>query len=97
MPDEELKIRETILLAGEHLVSHGRPGRWEVFDAEVFLEQIAFLPESDRMGRALILVGLFGWLAIVGGVQRGVAVDVVCALEKHAPDSPILSERDAAS
>jgi len=95
--DEIERVRAVVLLAGQHLADLGCAGHWPAFDGATFFEQIAFLERHERLGYALILVGLFGWLAASDLVLVEEALAIIGDIQHSAPKSPLADELCAAA
>jgi hypothetical protein len=88
-PFECRRVREVVLLVGQHLAERARYGRWEEFDAGRFYQQIAALDADEQIGITVRLLGLYAFLAGERRIVAPRARVIIDAIDREAPDNAV--------
>jgi hypothetical protein len=91
-PEGERSTREAALLVGEHLAGQKRPGEWQALDAAAFFRQVSHVSKHERIGYALALVGIYGWLGLSGQISPALCGGVIREIHAAAPQADFLDD-----
>jgi len=80
----DVEAYDVIMLAAQSLADEGSAGRWERFDAALFLARVDFLPQAEKNRMALDLIALFVYLTLIAWVHPERAIQIVTNIREHA-------------